>query len=345
MAMTRQEAIEDGLARLQLKGVGFTMGPGFAEHGPMVVEAISSLGFDDRAGAWVDAYNGKRRHLPLPPPQRPIDGADDGDWRAALGVFPRAADWLAFFRAALADTPWPKVLRVWVPRLLDGHAGGLTHGLIRTAHAVRCLPAEGAPSELTRDELAHGLGYWAASYHRSPGDPDCSGALDLDEALYRLPRGEGADIAPAIESLAPVADIEEAIGRHTASFGRLLLAHDELAPVPTIQLVHSITAPRSMRDLLPYLPPESGPWAYRLLWRVSAGIVARLARPLAAGSESDPPRAVASATPTELADRAIAHGDEHVIKLTEACLYEDRVRPDPVYRVLAEAMLRRLPAF
>jgi hypothetical protein len=50
-------------------------------------------------------------------------------------------------------------------------------------------------------------------------------------------------------------------------------------------------------------------------------------------------------TQEELADRAIAHGDEHVIKLTEACLAEDRHCPDPVYRVLAEAMLRRLPAF
>lgn len=341
--MTRQDAIEDGLARLN--GVGFTMAPGFAEHGPMVAEAISSLGFDDRVAGWVDAYNGKRRHLPLPPPQRPIDGADESDWRAALGVFPRAADWLAFFRRALAETRWPEVLRLWVPRLLDGHAGGLTHGLIRTAHAVRSLPADGAPSELLCDELAHGLGYWAASYHRSPGDPARSGARNLDEALYRLPRGAGGDVATAIESLAPVADIDAAISQHTASFGRLLLAHDELAPVPAIQIVHAITAPRSMRDLLPYLPPESGPRAYRLLWRVSAGMVARLAAPLASGAESDPPREEAVMTTEEIADRAIAHGDEHVIKLTEACLYEDRLRPDPVYRVLAEAMLRRLPAF
>ncbi|HEX3970755.1 MAG TPA: questin oxidase family protein [Stellaceae bacterium] len=343
MVMTRQDAIEDGLARL--KGTGFTMAPGFAEHGPMVAEAISSLGFNDRIAGWVDGYNAQRRHLPLPPPQRPIDGADDSDWRAALGVYPRAADWLAFFRRALVETPWQEVLLLWVPRLLDGHAGGLTHGLIRTAHAIRCLPSTGVPSDLTRDELAHGLGYWAASYHVSPGDPTRSGSADLDAALARLPRSENADIAPAIESLAPVADIDAAISRHTATLARLLLAHDELAPIPAIQLIHAITAPRSMRDLLPFLPAESGPRAYRLLWRVSAGIVARLARPLAAGSESDAPRLEASMTPAELADRAVAHGDEHAIKLTEAVLHEDRLHPDPVYRVLAEAMLRRLPAF
>jgi len=45
----------------------------------------------------------------------------------------------------------------------------------------------------------------------------------------------------------------------------------------------------------------------------------------------------------ELAACAVAHGDEHVIKLTDACLGEDWLRPDPAYCALAEAMLQRLP--
>ena len=32
-----------------------------------------------------------------------------------------------------------------------------------------------------------------------------------------------------------------------------------------------------------------------------------------------------------LAERAIANGDEHVIKFTEACLGRHRVRPSPAY--------------
>jgi hypothetical protein len=43
----------------------------------------------------------------------------------------------------------------------------------------------------------------------------------------------------------------------------------------------------------------------------------------------------------ELIHRAIAHGDEHTIKPTEACLREDRIRPDPAYRAAAEAVLHR----
>jgi hypothetical protein len=339
--MTRAEAINDALARLE--GVGFTMAPGFSEHGPMVAEAISSLGRNERVGPWVDGYSAKRRHLQMPPPQRAIDGGAESDWRAALGVYARASDWLDFFRRSLADRSWAEVLRLWVPRLIDGHAGGLTHGLIRTAHAVRMLPADRAPSLLERDELAHGLGYWAATYQRSPGDPNRQGALGLAEAIEQLPRGEG-DIAPVIESLGPMPPLDEAISQHTAHFARLLLAHGELAPVPTIQLIHTITAPRSMRDLLPYLPPQQGGWAYRCLWRVSAGIAARLARPLGAGAEMAPRIEEPQLSRDELIDRAVALGDEHAIKLTEACLCEDQIRPDPIYRSLAEAVLTRLPA-
>jgi hypothetical protein len=47
----------------------------------------------------------------------------------------------------------------------------------------------------------------------------------------------------------------------------------------------------------------------------------------------------------DLAARAVAHRDEHVIKLTDACLHEDFIRPDPIYRAVAEAIQRCLPAW
>jgi len=281
--------------------------------------------------------------ISAPPPREAIDATAE-NWRAALGDFARASDWLDHFRRALAEQPWQAVMRLWVPRLMDGYAGGLTHGLIRTAHAVRAMPGGDAPGDRERNELAHGLAYWAASYRCSAGDADREGTQPLGAALQALPRGDGADIAPTIESLEATPDIDAAISRHTASFARLLLAHDEFAPVPTIQLVHSITAPRSMRDLLPFLPPARGAWAYRRLWQVSAAILARLTK-----TPEAPETAIAIAAPKlsrdELIDRAVAHRDDHVIKLTEACLAEDERRPDPVYRAAAEAILERIPAW
>ena len=355
MAMTRRDAVNDAYERLS--GLGFTMAPGFAMHGPMVAETLSTLGRNDAVAPWVEHYKAKRRHLPPPPPQAPIDEAG---WQGALGDAVRTADWLAFFRRTLAAEPWQGVLATWVPRLLDGHAGGLTHGLIRTAHAVRAIPAGETPTALERDELAHGLAYWAATYRRAAGDPDAHGDLDVAAALRALPReapqaprpgpprnpaagDELPGLAEAVERLAAADDADAAISRHSAAMARLLLAHAELRPIPLIQLIHSITAPVAARNLLPFLSPRRDAWIYACLWRVSAAIVARMAPLLAQGSELEPKIEAPALTEEELVARAVEHRDDHAIKLTEALLREDRRRPDPAYRAAAEAVLDRLP--
>jgi len=207
--VTRQDAINDALARL--KGIEFTMEPGFSEHGPMVAEAISSLGRNDRIAPWVDRYIAHYRHVAAPPLHEPIDGADEGAWRGALGDVARLSDWFAYFRVALSEAPWQDTIRTWVPRLLDGYIGGLTHGLLRTSHAVRALPEGGEPSALQRDELARGLAYWAGSFARLPGDPDLHGTKRLDEALDALPRGPGAAIATTVESLAATENADRGV--------------------------------------------------------------------------------------------------------------------------------------
>ncbi|HUB94898.1 MAG TPA: questin oxidase family protein [Stellaceae bacterium] len=319
MGLTRQNAINGALERLS--GVGFTMEPGFAEHGTMVAETISTLGFHDEVLPWVEGAEKNRRHIPAPPASAPIEGGDEGAWRDALGATKRVTDWLGFFRRALAERPWQEVLGSWLPILIPGYAGGLTHGLIRTAHAVRAFPEGAAPSALERDELARGLAYWAATFVQTTGAPDLRGDL------------------AAIDGLAEESDIDTAISRHGACFARILVAHAELKIVPMIQLIHCITAPVSMRDLLPYTQAEERGAVYAHLWRVSASIAARVVRPLAA----PPPETAASAsTPQDLARRAVENGDDHAIKLTETLLREDRLRPDPIYRVAAEAALQRL---
>jgi hypothetical protein len=320
MAITRQDAI--GLALERLSGAGFTMEPGFSEHGPMVAETISTLGHDAEVAPWVEAYEAKRRHIPPPPRHAAIDAGDEGQWRAALGVAARATDWFECFRRMIAETSPRDTLAAWVPVLLDGYGGGLTHGLLRTAHAVRALPEDGPPSALLLDELARGLAYWASSYHRLPDDP-----------------GARPGLPPAIASLGDATEPGAAISRHSAAFARVLLAHPALKPIPLIQLIHTVTAPVAMRNLLPYLPAERGAWAYGQLWRVSVALVARIAPDGATAAEIPAP----TLAPQDLARRAIAHRDEHVIKLTEALLREDRIRPDPIYRPTAEAVLARLP--
>lgn len=109
-----------------------------------------------------------------------------------------------------------------MPVLVPGYFGGLTHGLIRTAHAVRSFPEDAHPSELQLDELARGLAYWAATYRLLPGNPDRHGRFGVDEALRRLPRLDPAEqkgspgaglsdlsgFMSAVESLAVATDAE-----------------------------------------------------------------------------------------------------------------------------------------
>lgn len=350
MAATRQDAINDALERLS--GLGFTMENSFSEHGPMVAEAISTLGRNKDVAAWVERYKEAHQHAPPPPRKQPINGSNETEWRSALGDNARATDWLAFFRGQLQEQPWLDVISNWAPILVSGCFGGLTHGLIRTAHAVRSFPENATPSHLQIDELARGLAYWASAYRPLPGNPDRHGRLDIDEAMRRLPRvdpekrkgpptaalNDLPGFASAVESLAPATDVREAISRHTAAFARLLIAHPEVPPIP---LVHTITAPTAMQNLLPYVPSESGIRFYGYLWQASAAVASVFATPAKPGPEADGQIDEPTLETDELIRRAIAHGDEHTIKLAEACLREDQIRPDPAYRAAAEAVLNR----
>ena len=323
MAMSRQDAINDALARLS--DLGFTYGPNYAEHGPMAAEAISTLGHNDAVADWVEAYKKDHRPHPLPPRSQPIDGADEQKWRLALGNRSRLSDWYDHFRQELAVNASHDVVRGWAPRLIDGHAGALTHGLIRTSHALRGLPVDGEPTQLQLDELARGLAYWAGT--------------------YQMP-SERADPTPLVASPDAAQDgAGAALSRHTAYLGRVLLAHIERPITPVIQLVHTITSAAAIRTLLPLLPCEFAEDAYAAAQRVSADILARVvsAPPATAMTEAEPPHCQLQWD--DLAARAVAHRDEHVIKLTDACLHEDFIRPDPIYRAVAEAIQRCLPAW
>jgi len=321
MAMSRQDAINDALARLS--DLGFTYGPNYAEHGPMAAEAISTLGHNDAVADWVEAYKKDHRPHPLPPRCQPIDGADEQQWRSALGNRSRLSDWYDHFRQELSTDASHDVVRRWAPRLIDGHAGALTHGLIRTSHALRGLPLDGEPTQLQLDELARGLAYWAGTYQTPSRRVDPTPLVALPDAAQ-----DGAGTA---------------LSRHTAFLGRVLLAHIDRPMTPVIQLVHTITSAGAIRTLLPLLPYEFAEDAYNAAKQVSADILARVVSAPLALTDAEPSRCQLQWD--DLAARAVAHRDEHVIKLTDACLHEDFIRPDPVYRAVAEAIQHCLPAW
>jgi hypothetical protein len=119
----------------------------------------------------------------LEPKPEPRERIDPSDWRGALGDMSRVRDWADFFADELADADWAVVANRWLPRLAPGMVGGV-HGAIRTAHAVRSVGRKATPGRV--QELAEGLGYWAAQYEELPRDNSAPKRLRPSEAIAVL---------------------------------------------------------------------------------------------------------------------------------------------------------------
>jgi hypothetical protein len=346
------DVLLDALDRLRGTGPEFN---GFlANHGPMAAEALVRIGAVDAVPRWVDGY---RTRLDAAP--EVVHGIGDADWLEHLGDERLFGDWTAYLRQQARDTPWRALLLRWWPRLLPGLAASATHGVIRTAHAVRSLRAAGDnPHPLLVDELAQGLGFWAARFEPLPGNPGLSGPLDAVTATARLPRldpGEPPDgpgvsgrlrvlhrvdgLSTGLDAWGPASPAPDvALDELISAAARVLAARDD-AP---IAFCHAVTAPAAVRLVLPELPDELQRASVAASWQVVGGIVAAFAAPRADAEahalDTDPAPLL-----ERLDDRAVEHGDEHVVKLTEAAGREYRRTGDTTLLVAADRFRGRVP--
>jgi hypothetical protein len=332
------DVLDEGLSRLAATGPEFR--GGLSNHGPMAAEALVRLGRADAVEHWLDGYLPRLDDAPSA-----SDRITDATWPQALGSLNRVADWEAYFRAQLAEERWQDVFARWWPRLLPGVAAAATHGIIRTSHAVRSLAAAEAAG--TRDdaerrgELARGLAYWAASYVELPGTARPSGNLDVAAAIRGLPVLDEPDtgglitarlkdgiprlpgLGTALAALRPPADAGHDLGDLAREFAGVFLAYGRRQP---ITFLHAVTAPVAAYSALPLLPRQLARPTYDGLWQVGAALYA-----VHAGTVTPEPLPAATPpAPDDLTDRAVATGDEHAIKLTEACLRLHAETPDPL---------------
>jgi questin oxidase-like protein len=360
------DAVIDALERLDDLGYERGAQGDLANHGPMGAEALAVLGRGGDVAAWVEGYRKAMPHHDPPAPRFALDPEDESSWRGALGAFDRAGDWEQLFRRALADAPWREVLVQWWPRLLPGLIAGLTHGVIRTAHAVRGLAATETPHALQLTELARGLAYWAARYTTLPGQAHFLGEhgrgrhslADAVKALPRVPLAQDAipwmavarDRLQRLDGLPGYLDTLDAVApeqtQHllsdmTTEFAGIYLAHPELFPIP---LIHGVTAPAAVRLVLPHLPDELHMPSLAALWQMHTALLLAFTSDRT-GEDTVRERAAETDVPPfeELVERAVAHGDEHVIKFTEAAMREHALRPDPRYATAVLAAHERIP--
>jgi hypothetical protein len=325
-------ALDEAYERLHATGPEW--GGNLSNHGPMAAEVLARRGHAGDVPRWVDAY--LRRLDELPAPREAIS---DADWQRALGDGARIGDWTAYLVRQVTERPWRDVLVAWWPRLLPGIAAGATHGVIRTGHAVRTLRS-GDESDAAVAELGYALGYWAARSTTVPGVREPNGRLDPGSALAGIPHlaeqsgpiagrlarlGELAGWPESVAALSGVADADAAHARLLELVDAATLRYLSHGYSSPVLLVHTATAPNAVLSVLPVLPREMWAPSLAAVWAASAAITSAYA-PDAARNERTP----APASPHDVVEQAVAHGDEHVIKFADTAVdvYERTANPD-----------------
>jgi hypothetical protein len=341
MTSVNYDVLDEALAIVGPAGCEY--GGGLANHGPMASEALCAMGRADAAVSWARRYSDKLEARPAA-----HDRIRAEDWRDALGDGDRFPDWSAFFANELKQRPWAAVLDDWITRLAPGIAAAATHGAIRVGHAVRSLENDSTPQRLS--ELADGLGYLAARYQVLPGSLCPTAPAMASAALKRvalapqeLRRRNFGLITTGLDALAEFREFDAAVnlaapGDDRSTFISDLtetFAHVYLSSArdffTTIVFVHSVTGPSALRLIAPHLSRDTADLALRYIWQTCAALYSMFGTPVPANeSVKDGDRAI-----DDLFDAAIACGDEHAIKFSEACVREHALNPKPVYLAAA----------
>lgn len=328
-----------------MAGIAPELRNGAPNHAPMVIEALAALGRQQNVLPWLEHYRCR-----LAEGQQTSVVLDERQWPAARGRFDLLGEWQNLFRADLARSSWRELLGRWLPRLIPGSMAAGTHGVIRTAHAVRALRNEVTAARL--DELAMALGYCAARYRTVGEAPQLQGNLDLEAALRDLPllepqidrRGppprivrllnERPEFTAAVNRLAPPRDISAALAALAEGGARLYLDGADRHP---LVLLHAVTGPAAVHLLVADASPEVCRIAFSYVWQAVAAWAAAFGGKLLRRTQEPPADSWG-----EIVADAIYLGDEHAIKLTEACLRLDKHRPSAAFRAAAKDWIDRL---
>jgi hypothetical protein len=319
---------------------------GNSNHAPMVADALCAMGRPQAVMPWIAQY--RDRLLPRRAAGDPVCAET---WRGTLGKRDRFAEWAEFFGDELRQAPWPEVLDRWIGRLAPGFCAAATHGVIRVGHAVRGLAASETPWRMR--ELGDALASWAATYQELPSsDRAANRPMPPREAITKVPvipphqrRALGnitaslsmlddfPDFAPVIELIDVGGDRQALLSELTEIFTRVYLAnaHDVLS---TIVFIHGVTSLAALGGIIPYIGEAAALSALRYAWQAVCALYACFGTEGMA-EEIEPCKQDAHT----LIDRALANGDEHVVKFTEACLRRHALGPSPAYGAAIDRVL------
>ena len=287
---------------------------GLTNHLPMALLALHHLGAGpERLAAFAQGY--APRLLPAQPPQ-PWPPGDP--WPDRLGRPEAWAGYRALFTEWIAQEGATDLLGQVLPQLMPGVGAAGFHGLIRTASAVRCGHL---------GELAAGLAYWASRHLRLgalhnllAGTARAPATEDPVALLRELParRSRQRLISDQLLDVARDGRVNRVAARlmvdgHTlerlARSAALAYAH-----TGNFTALHLVTSTHALRVLTRFLDEPLVAWAWHWQAFAHAVVAARL----------QPSGEVALRPWKVIIARALGQDDEHVIKLVEVCLEEER---------------------
>jgi Questin oxidase-like len=319
-------------------------GASLSNHLPMALAALARLGAsDERLHEFGERY---ARRLHAAPPLAPWPAGEP--WRALLGQPLAWPGYRQLFRDWIEHEGAAGVLAQALPTLMQGVAAAAFHGPIRVAYALAANHA---------DELVDGLAYWASRWFAcgvaladqvaeplgaTTAEPAAESAAASTSSSTPEPAPDSvADPLPVLDrASALVAGLRNALQAAPLISLRMALvaAHprfaataaalhiDARATLPRLAqlaaerhaaegdftVLHLVTSAHAMQVLLPWLDEADRRPA--LVYYAAAYIAAWATRPRAPTA----PHGTPVLPWDDLAARAVASDDDHVIKLVDS---------------------------
>ena len=146
------------------------------------------------------------------------------------------------------------------------------------------------------------------------------------------------EFAPPVGLIDIRGDLASSVSEIIEVFVRVYLAnaHDIRT---TIAFIHAVTSPAALGNIAGQISERTARAALRYGWQSGCALYACFGGETAMAENVDR----REEDEDELVDRAIGHGDEHVIKFTEACLRRNALAPSAAYFAAVEHALGMIP--
>ena len=230
-----------------------------ANHAPMVLIALYRMGADEER--LRQYYAGVATGRPASDSgSLETERIARGTWKKYLGTFSRWSAYRQFFQTEIGKHGVQEVLASYLSVLIRGVAAHAFHPLLRVGYGIDFN---------NKNEIASGLGYWAATYLPAPEVPRDKSSVEPVQLLSTLENSE------SLRSLNHSPNIAGRIGEFYdhEEFRRLIrpIAPELGRPLGAIAkavaqtfskhhhftMLHGVTARHALRMVLPYCQNQS----------------------------------------------------------------------------------------